>query len=1052
MVLKKTVEGGSIRQNFSHGRSKSVVVEVRKKRTFVKAGEESVTVAQKGEASPAPTAEQADVRSGGARSAEHKQILAPITSAERALLQQQAQEAQQVQEARRAGQEEEGVREPAVEHPPVERTPLEPVVPSRSASSPLSAAPLTPEALFRSETASKSEATPLELAAALFAPAPAKPAAGERVDAGATTAAGAPERTEPIPAVSSAEQEQESREPQPSLVGTPRPTASARSMASVKSLGFVARGEGKEGAPKGGSGKGFTAAPRREEGADAFRRDGGAAGRRTASPPRREEGASRSGEGGVMRREGAAGSSGEGRTTTAPTSTSFTRPSAPRTPGATRSAPASAPPAGRRPERAPVVEELSGDGLAAAKKLTRAQREDVARKKTDALVTKRLSQLDEMRRQKQEVDEKRKLDSVVPAPARVVFKTGKLKHKGKAIIEEEEKQIPMRRGRGSGKNKFTKREESQTLGPVIREVTVPDLITVGELASRMAVKSSEVIKRLMAQGMMVTINQILDQDTAVLVVEEMGHRAKQVSEAAAIDAELADVASQADALKLRSPVVTVMGHVDHGKTSLLDAIRKSDVASREFGGITQHIGAYQVSMANGASITFLDTPGHAAFTAMRARGAHVTDIVVLVVAADDGVMPQTIEAINHAKDARVPIVVAINKIDKQGINVDRVTQQLADQGLVPEEWGGETIFVKVSAHTGQGIESLEEMILLQSEVLNLQADVNQRARGAIVEAKLDKGRGPVATCLVQNGTLRVGDIFVAGMEWGKIRNLIDDKGRNVTEALPSMPVEIIGFSGIPEAGDELITVPDERRAKEIAAFRMRKSREQGQAKHTPQMDDIFDQIQKADLDEVRVIIKGDVRGSVEAVAESLGKIVHAAVRVNVIHLGVGGINESDVMLASASDAIIVGFNVRADAKSRELAKREKVDMRFYTVIYDLMDEITQALEGKLKPLVEETVVGRAKVRELFRISKIGLVAGCIMMEGIIQRKSKVRLLRGNVTLYTGDIQALKRFKDDAKEVREGMECGICLDKFSDIKPDDIIEAFTLQEVRQTIAR
>ncbi|MBF0460813.1 MAG: translation initiation factor IF-2 [Magnetococcales bacterium] len=1071
IVLRKTVEGGSIRQNFSHGRSKSVVVEVRKKRTFVKAGEEPAVEegAPHADGSSGVPVEGGDSRAGASvghrGDGQPKQILAPITLEERAQLQRQqaqredAREQEREQERQRALSVEEAAPEAGLS-PPVTTPPLvepQPVLdePSGDTKTPRVAITVEPPPVLEQQETVVVQDVPVVSVAA----------------APETVVVQAAETEEPVVS-----------DPSSPVAVAPRSTTSFRSAASVSSVSAgvkrdfkddraaavgkttVVRSEPSASQREGGAavpGRESSPSPRREEGSAFPRREGGAPRRTGVQPVRREGGAFKPEEGALPKREGSVESAASGRVGTTAGATAapgFSRPAArPAATGAAapnRGATGAAGPS-RRPEKPPVAGaevELNADGTVAAKKLTRAQREDVARKKTDALVAKRLSQLDEMRRQKQEVDEKRKLDSVVPVPARVVFKAGKTKYKGKGVLEEEEKQIPMRRGRSSGKSKFARREETQALGPVIREVIVPDMITVGELASRMAVKSSEVIKRLMAQGMMVTINQVLDQDTAVLVVEEMGHKAKQVSEGAAIDAELTDVASLASALKTRPPVVTVMGHVDHGKTSLLDAIRKSDVASREFGGITQHIGAYQVTMANGSSITFLDTPGHAAFTAMRARGAQVTDIVVLVVAADDGVMPQTIEAINHAKDAKVPIVVAINKIDKQGINLDRVTQQLADQGLVPEEWGGETIFVKVSAHTGQGIESLEEMILLQAEVLSLQADVDHRARGAIVEAKLDKGRGPVATCLVQNGTLRVGDIFVSGTEWGKIRSLIDDKGRNVTEALPAMPVEIIGFSGVPEAGDELIAVPDERRAKEIAAFRMRKSKERGQARHAPQMDDIFDQIQRVDLDEVRVIIKGDVRGSVEAVAESLGKIAHAAVRVNVIHVGVGGVNESDVMLASASDAIIVGFNVRADAKSRDLAKREQVDLRFYTVIYDLMDDITQALEGKLKPLVEETVVGRAKVRELFRISKIGLVAGCMVLDGVIQRKSKVRLLRDNSLIYTGDIHALKRFKDDAKEVREGMECGICLDKFSDIKENDVIEAFTLLEVRQTIDR
>ena len=686
------------------------------------------------------------------------------------------------------------------------------------------------------------------------------------------------------------------------------------------------------------------------------------------------------------------------------------------------------------------------------KKLTRAEREDVARRKTEDLVAKRLSQLDELRQQKKLVEERLKT-AKEESPARITLKS-KVKRKGRKTSTDVDKQVPVRRSGKSTRGRGGRRDDmSATLAPVVRDVVVPDVITVGDLANRMAVKSSEVIKLLMRQGMMVTINQVLDQETAVLVVEEMGHRPKQISEGADIEAELAETVDTEEQMITRSPVVTVMGHVDHGKTSLLDAIRKTDVTSREFGGITQHIGAYQVTMQNGASITFLDTPGHAAFTAMRARGARMTDIVVLVVAADDGVMPQTIEAIGHAKAAKVPIVVAVNKIDKPDANPDRVMQQLSDKDLVPEDWGGDTIFVKVSAKSGEGIENLEEMILLQAEILNLRANVKKNARGHIVEAKLDKGRGPVATCLVQSGTLNVGDIFVVGAEWGKIRGLVNDKGANVTSALPSTPVEIIGLSGVPEAGDDLITVPDERRAKEIAAFRIRKQREQEQALQGTETtsEDIFSQIQRGESDELKVVIKGDVRGSVEAVADALTKIKHDEIRVNVIHTGVGGINESDVMLAMASNGLVLGFNVRADAKARDLAKRERVELRFYTIIYDLVDDITKAMEGQLKPGVEETVLGRAEVREVFRISNVGNVAGCMVTDGTIQRKAKIRLLRDEVIVHTGALSALKRYKDDAKEVREGMECGMSLEKFNDFKSGDVLESFTLTEVRRTIS-
>lgn len=686
------------------------------------------------------------------------------------------------------------------------------------------------------------------------------------------------------------------------------------------------------------------------------------------------------------------------------------------------------------------------------KNLTRAQREELARKKTEILVAKRLTQLTELREQKRKIDERRTNTNVgVEVPQRETLKS-KVKRKGKKALATvpQEKQLPVRKVGVRLPTRRGGRYETPTQ-PVLRDVIIPEVITVGELANRMAIKSSEVIKRLMAQGMMVTINQVLDQDTAVLVVEELGHRPKTISEGAAIEAELADSNDLDKDLTIRSPVVTIMGHVDHGKTSLLDAIRKTDVAAREFGGITQHIGAYQVALENGASITFLDTPGHAAFTAMRARGAKVTDIVVLVVAADDGVMPQTLEALNHAKAAGVPIVVAINKIDRSNANPDRVMQQLSDQGLVPEVWGGDVIFLNVSAKTGAGIESLKEMILLQAEMLNLRANFGKKARGYIIEAKLDKGRGAVATCLVVNGVLRVGDIFVVGAEWGKIRGLLNDKGIPIQEAMPAMPVEVIGLSGVPSAGDDLITVPDERRAKEIAAFRMRKNKEQELAKQSPaKLDDLFDQIKQGEMDEVKVVIKADMQGSLEAVSEALLKITHAKIRVNIIHTAVGGITESDVMLAIASRALVVGFNVRADAKARELVKRERTDMRFYSIIYDLVDDVTSAMEGKLSPILKEVTMGRASVREIFRISKVGLVAGCLVLDGIIQKQHYIRLLRDDVVQYVGTIHALKRYKDDVKEVRDGTECGISLDKFTDLRSGDILEAFTREEVRATI--
>ncbi|MBF0322908.1 MAG: translation initiation factor IF-2 [Magnetococcales bacterium] len=708
-----------------------------------------------------------------------------------------------------------------------------------------------------------------------------------------------------------------------------------------------------------------------------------------------------------------------------------------------------------------AVEAVDLEKTDGKRKLTRLQREEVARKKTEDLVTKRLSQLEELREQKRRIEEQRTLEV---EGQRLTQNRETLKTKGKRKGRKGSGAASgsslgggqgggggaaqMRGGRGG-------RDERRVEGPpapVVREVIIPETITVAELASRMAVKSSKVIKLLFSQGVMVTINQVLDQDTATLLVEEMGHRTKQVSVGADIEAELADAGDQPETLVERWPVVTVMGHVDHGKTSLLDAIRKTNVTAGEHGGITQHIGAYQVNMASGKRITFLDTPGHAAFTAMRARGAKATDIVVLVVAADDGVMPQTQEAISHAKDAGVPIVVAVNKMDKPNANPDRVMQQLSEHGLVSESWGGDTIFVPLSAKAGTGVDTLEEMILLQAEMLGLKANPDRRARGVIIEANLDRGRGAVATCLVRNGTLRVGDVFVVGHEWGKIRGLLTDTGESVPSAGPSTPVEVIGLSGIPKAGDNLVVVPDERRAREIASFRAQKSKEQEQARQSPaKLDDLFDQIKEGEKADLKVVIKGDVQGSVEALSDALRKIEHPHVQVTVIHMGVGGINESDVMLAVASDAVVVGFNVRADAKARDLAKREKVDLRFYNVIYNLVDDVRRAMEGMLESTYKENVIGHAQVRELFRISKVGNVAGCMVTDGVVQRSALVRLLRNSVVVHEGTISALKRFKEDAREVREGVDCGISLDKFSDIKVGDVIEVYLREEVRPTIA-
>jgi translation initiation factor IF-2 len=587
--------------------------------------------------------------------------------------------------------------------------------------------------------------------------------------------------------------------------------------------------------------------------------------------------------------------------------------------------------------------------------------------------------------------------------------------------------------------------------PIIREIHVPETITVGDLAHKMSVKAAEVIKILMKLGQMVTINQVLDQETAMIVVTEMGHSAK----AAKLDdpeSMLADESPEHHEaeLKPRAPVVTVMGHVDHGKTSLLDFIRRTRVASGEAGGITQHIGAYHVKTPRGM-ITFLDTPGHEAFTAMRARGAKVTDIVVLVVAADDGVMPQTIEAIHHAKAAEVPIVVAINKIDKHEANPDKVKQELVAQTVVPEEYGGDSPFVPVSAKTGAGIDALLEQVLLQAEVLELKAPVDAPAKGLVIEARLDKGRGPVATVLVQSGTLRRGDVVLAGTSFGRVRAMLDENGDPVHEAGPSIPVEIQGLSDVPGAGEEVMGLADERKAREIALFRQGKFRDVKLAKkQAAKLEDVFDQMKEGGVKVLPLLIKADVQGSQEALIHALSKLSTEEVKVNVMHSAVGAITESDVNLALASKAVIIGFNTRADAAARKLAESAGVDIRYYNIIYDAVDEVKAALSGMLAPEKKEAVLGLVEVRQVFRISKVGTVAGCYVLEGLVRRNSLVRVLRDNVVVYTGELDSLKRFKDDVREVKGGFECGMSVKGYNDIQVGDQFEVYEVQEVARTL--
>ncbi len=587
--------------------------------------------------------------------------------------------------------------------------------------------------------------------------------------------------------------------------------------------------------------------------------------------------------------------------------------------------------------------------------------------------------------------------------------------------------------------------------PVVREVEIGEMITVGELAQQLAIKASEVIKALMGMGVMATINQSLDQDTATLVVEELGHKVK-IREEKEIDEQLAEIATaEDDREKLpRPPVVTIMGHVDHGKTSLLDYIRQSRVASGEAGGITQHIGAYHVETDNGG-ITFLDTPGHAAFTAMRARGAQMTDIVILVVSADDGVMPQTIEAIQHAKAAGVPLVVAVNKIDKEDADPERVRNELAQHEVIPEEWGGDNIFVNVSALTGQGVDDLLEAVLLQAELLELAAPVEGLATGVVIESSLDKGRGPVATVLVQKGTLKTGDTILSGTEYGRVRAMFNENGQQVKAATPSMPVQVLGLSGTPNAGDDVIAVKNERKAREAAETRKEKLRQSKLAsQQAARLDNLFNQMQSGEKAVVNVFIKADVQGSAEALRDALQKLSTDEVQINVVASNVGGINESDVNLAVASGAIMIGFNVRADAAARRLVEENGVDLRYYDVIYNVVDDVKAAASGLLAPELREEIVGIAEVKDVFKSSAFGAVAGCLVVEGVVKRGNPIRVLRDNVVIYEGELESLRRFKDDVQEVKSGIECGIAVKNYNDVKPGDQIENFERTEVQRTL--
>lgn len=637
----------------------------------------------------------------------------------------------------------------------------------------------------------------------------------------------------------------------------------------------------------------------------------------------------------------------------------------------------------------------------------------------------------------EEVEEKPRLPSRFAKPRAKTKSTKETssiaKRKMQGIVEELQK-----------KHAFEK-----PTGPLIREVLIPETITVAELAQKMSVKAAEVIKVLMKLGTMATINQPLDQETALVIVEEMGHTAKSIK-SSILEESLQNLQQESGGEERpRAAVVTVMGHVDHGKTSLLDYIRTTKVAAKEAGGITQHIGAYHVPTSRG-EITFLDTPGHAAFTAMRARGVQCTDLVILVVAADDGVMPQTIEAIQHAKAANVPIVVAINKIDKKEADLDRIQNEMSTHGLIPEAWGGDVIFVPVSAKVGTGIDTLIEAVALQAEMLELKAPVTGSASGVVLEARLDKGRGPVASVLVQKGSLNRGDIMLAGLEYGRVRTMINELGHSVDTVGPSMPVEVVGLSGTPQAGDAFMVVLDERKAREVALLRQHKQRDIRMLRQqASKLEGFFDRVQQGEVKTLKVVLKADVQGSAEALTEALEGLSTDAVKVKIVASGVGGINESDVSLAMASEAILIGFNVRADASARRIAESESFTINYYSIIYDVVDGIKRAINGLLGPQFKENILGLAEVRDVFRSAKLGAIAGCMVIEGVIKRGCPIRVLRNNVVIYSGELESLRRFKDDVSEVRNGTECGIGVKNYNDVKPGDQIEVYEVVEVSRT---
>ncbi len=682
-----------------------------------------------------------------------------------------------------------------------------------------------------------------------------------------------------------------------------------------------------------------------------------------------------------------------------------------------------------------------------AKEVKKEEKERKKKKVRDEVVEALLEEKPKKKGKKKGAPPKRERDEILEELQ--LMEELEAEGEGLEMLAEEPEEVEAVEEKKEKKEEKKEPERPPTLPPKKKKIKVHESIQVGELAKLMGVRAADVIKKFMELGTMVTINQSIDAETAAIVAAEFGYEV----EAAPVEEEvlLEYVPPSPEELKPRPPIVTVMGHVDHGKTTLLDAIRRTDVASREAGGITQHIGAYKVRLSDGREITFIDTPGHEAFTTMRARGAQVTDIVILVVAADDGVMDQTKEAIDHARAAGVPIVVAINKIDKPDANPERVKTQLAELGLVPEDWGGETLVAEISAKKRQGIEELLELVLLQAEMLELKAAPDRPARGRIIESRLDKGKGPVATVIVQEGTLREGDPFVAGMTFGRVRAMLNEHGQRLKEAPPATPVEVLGFEEVPQAGDDFIVMPDETKARRVAEYRQRKAREAEAAQERRlSLEKVFEKLKEGEIKELKIVLKADVQGTLEALRDALQKLSTDEVRVNIIRSGIGAITESDIMLAAASNAIVIGFNVRPTSKAKEVAKEEKVDVRYYDVIYHALEEVKKALSGLLEPEYEERVVGIAEVRATFKIPRVGTVAGCYVKEGKIMRGANVRLVREGVVVYTGKVASLKRFKEDVKEVAAGYECGVGLENFQDIKEGDILEVFEVVEIKKEL--